>query len=136
MLKHFAPQVVDNETAILWMNKEAALAFIERYNELAHNGDDEDFNKANWRLFPVENGPFYAAKFGKARMLVCVGGLESDENCHVFDENRNVIPGLYVAGNMQGNRFAVEYPTTVPGISHYMALTYGKIAGENVVNGI
>ena len=118
------------------IDKEAALASIERYNELAHNGDDEDFNKASWRLFPIEEGPFYASKFGKARMLVCVGGLESDENCHVFDEDRNIIPGLYVAGNMQGNRFAVEYLTTVPGISHSMALTYGKIAGENAVNGI
>lgn len=69
-------------------------------------------------------------------MLVCVGGLESDEECRVYDDDRNVIPGLYVAGNMQGCRFAVEYPTTVPGISHSMALTYGKIAGENVVKGI
>ena len=118
------------------IDKEAALKSIERYNDLAHGGDDEDFHKSAWRLFPVENGPFYACKFGTARMLVCVGGLESDEECHVYDDDRNVIPGLYVAGNMQGCRFAVEYPTTVPGISHSMALTYGKIAGENAVKGI
>ncbi len=118
------------------IDKAAALASIERYNKLAKDGYDADFNKADWRMFALENGPFYACVFGSARMLVCVGGLESDENCHVYDEDRHIIPGLYVCGNMQGNRFAVEYPTTVPGISHSMALTYGKIAGENAVRGI
>ena len=131
----FKADTIEELLAQLDIDAETALSSIERYNELAHAGNDDDFNKASWRLFPVENGPFYASQFGKARMLVCVGGLESDENCHVFDENRNIIPGLYVAGNMKGNRFAVEYPTTVPGISHSMALTYGKIAGENVVKG-
>ena len=62
-----------------------------------------------------------------------VGGLESDENCHTFDADRNVIPGLYVAGNVQGNRFATEYPIGLKGVSHSMAMYYGYVAGKNAM---
>lgn len=44
-------------------------------------------------------------------------------------------PGLYVAGNVQGNRFSVDYPLTVPGLSHSIALTFGRIAGRNAAQG-
>ena len=52
--------------------------------ELAKAGYDEDFGKTPSRMFAVENGPFYACQWGTTAMLVCVGGLESDENCHTF----------------------------------------------------
>ena len=69
-------------------------------------------------------------------LLVCIGGLESDENCHTFDADRNVIPGLYVAGNVQGNRFATEYPIGLKGVSHSMAMYYGYVAGKNAMQSI
>ena len=116
--------------------QKAALDSIQRYNELAKAGYDEDFHKPASRLFAVENGPFYADKFTTALLLVCIGGLESDENCHTFDADRNVIPGLYVAGNIQGNRFATEYPIGLKGVSHSMAMYYGYIAGKNALEGI
>ena len=90
--------------------QQTALESIQRYNQLAKDGYDEDFHKPASRMWALENGPFYADKFTTALLLVCIGGLESDENCHTFDADRNVIPGLYVAGNVQGNRFATEYP--------------------------
>lgn len=110
---------------------EAALAAIARYNELARKGHDDDFGKRPDRLFPLEKGPYYAVKFEAGGMLVCMGGLESDREARCLDLRREPIPGLYVAGNVQGNRFAVEYSTTVPGLSHSIALTYGRIAGRN-----
>ncbi len=118
------------------IDKTAALASIVRYNELAHKGKDDDFGKPAKRLFPLETGPFYAIKFTPAPMLVCIGGLESDENCHTFDKDRNVIPGLYVAGNIMGNRYSVQYPISCPGISHALCMFYGKVAGANAVAGI
>lgn len=47
----------------------------------------------------------------------------------VIDKFGNPIPGLYATGNVQGGRFAVDYPTIVCGISHSSCLTYGRIAG-------
>ena len=87
-------------------------------------------------MWALEKGPFYADQFECALLLVIIGGLESDEECHTFDENRNVIPGLYVAGNVQGSRFAAEYPITLKGVSHSMAMYYGYVAGKNAVLGV
>lgn len=113
---------------------------IERYNELCKEGYDADFGKDAQRLFPIENGPFYACTLNPTIMLVCVGGLESDENCHTFtgtadDPTRDRIPGLYVTGNVQGSRYAVEYPICFRGISHSLCVYYGYVAGKNCAAG-
>lgn len=118
------------------IDKEAALASVERYNELAKNGKDLDFGKVGSRMFALENPPYYTSTMGLTSMLVCIGGLESDEDCHVYSNERKVIPNLYVAGNIQGNRYAVQYPIALKGASHGMALYYGYIAGKNAVAGI
>lgn len=118
------------------IDKEAALASIKRYNELAAAGKDEDFGKVSSRLFPLQNPPYYTATMEVAAMLVCIGGLESDEDCHVYDNDRKPIGNLYAAGNIQGNRYAVQYPIALKGASHSMALYYGYVAGKNAVAGI
>ena len=105
-LEELVAKIYPDDTAA----QQTALDSIQRYNELAKAGYDEDFHKPASRMWAVENGPFYADKFTTALLLVCIGGLESDEDCHTFDADRNVIPGLYVAGNIQANRFATEYP--------------------------
>ena len=111
-------------------NKERALASVARYNELAHAGFDEDFGKAPRRLFPVEEGPFYAVQFNAALILVVMGGLVVDHStCQALDADRQTIPGLYVAGNTMGGRFLVDYPTIVQGISHSSCMTFGRLAG-------
>ena len=131
-LEELVAKIYSDDTAA----QQTALDSIQRYNELAKAGYDEDFHKPASRMWAVENGPFYADKFTTALLLVCIGGLESDEDCHTFDADRNVIPGLYVAGNIQGNRFATEYPIGLKGVSHSMAMYYGYVAGKNALKDI
>ena len=131
-LEELVAKIYPDDTAA----QQTALESIQRYNQLAKDGYDEDFHKPASRMWAVENGPFYADKFTTALLLVCIGGLESDENCHTFDADRNVIPGLYVAGNVQGNRFATEYPIGLKGVSHSMAMYYGYVAGKNAMQEI
>ena len=131
-LEELVAKIYPDDTAA----QQTALDSIRRYNELAKAGYDEDFHKSASRMWAVENGPFYADKFTTALLLVCIGGLESDEDCHTFDADRNVIPGLYVAGNIQGNRFATEYPIGLKGVSHSMAMYYGYVAGKNALKDI
>ena len=128
-LEELVAEIYPDDTAA----QQTALDSIQRYNELAKAGYDEDFHKPASRMWAVENGPFYADKFTTALLLVCIGGLESDEDCHTFDVDRNVISGLYVAGNIQGNRFATEYPIGLKGVSHSMAMYYGYVAGKNAM---
>ena len=116
--------------------KEAALASVARYNELAEKGVDEDYGKRSDRLFSLSQPPFFAAKILPAFMLGTVSGLETDVNARVLNKDLQVIPGLYAAGNTQGNRFGCEYPTTLPGLSHAMALTFGRCAGRTAATDI
>ena len=113
------------------MDVETATATIEHYNELCEAGEDTDFFKSSQRLFPLENPPFYACECDVALNLAALGGLESDEDCHVYNTDREQITGLYVAGATQGGRFAVQYPISLKGLSAGMCMTFGKIAGEN-----
>ena len=131
-LEELVAKIYPDDTAA----QQTALESIQRYNQLAKDGYDEDFHKPASRMWALENGPFYADKFTTALLLVCIGGLESDENCHTFDADRNVIPGLYVAGNVQGNRFATEYPIGLKGVSHSMAMYYGYVAGKNALKDV
>lgn len=116
--------------------KETLKATIEKYNASAKAGVDEEFNKRGDRMFAIENPPYYATQFKMQGLLPMMSGLEVDEEFHVLDENREVIPHLYAAGNNAGGRFAGEYPVTAPGLTHGSALTFGMLAGRNASQGL
>ncbi len=103
---------------------------IDRYNGFCEAGYDADFGKQAKRLFPVSTPPYFYSTSSWS-FLVSMGGLNTNAEAEVLDQFGNPIPGLYAAGNVQGGRFAVDYPTIVCGISHSMCLTYGRIAGTN-----
>ena len=114
---------------------DALVATVERYNELAHAGKDTDFSKVSTRLFPIENPPYYIVPFGDSGMLVLIGGIDCDAECRALDAEKNPVPGLFVAGNTMGGRFLVDYPVTVAGASHSMAMSFGRLAGRNAAAG-
>ena len=103
---------------------------VERYNGWVNMKDDRDFGKRAELLFPIKNAPFYASKFGPARLVV-MGGLIVDTRLRVLDEQRSPIPGLYAVGNVAGGLYGVDYPTIIPGTSHGRAVTWGYLAGGN-----
>ena len=105
-------------------------ATIDCYNELAAKGHDDDFGKRADRLFPIEEGPFYAYPLTDTVILVNMGGLETDVDFNVLDTEDEPIEGLYAVGNTQGGRFLVDYPLPAPGISHGMAITHGMLVGR------
>jgi len=108
-------------------------ATVARYNKLARLGKDLDFGKRPDRLTTIDKPPYYAGK-GRYALLVVNGGLNVNIKLQALDKDWEVIPGLYLAGNTMGNRFAVDYPTMCPGLSHGMALHYGRVAGLNATN--
>lgn len=105
-------------------------ATVTRYNELAKLGKDLDFGKRPDRLTALNKPPFYAGK-GGYELLTVMGGLNVNTRLQPLDKDWEVIPGLYAGGNVVGNRFAIDYPLIVPGISHSMAAVFGRIAGLN-----
>ena len=103
---------------------------VARYNELARDGKDLDFGKHPDRVTTIEKPLFYACKM-EVRYMVILSGLKVNTKLQVLDTDRNVIPGLYAAGNVSGSFFGNVYPTTVPGLTHSRAWTFGRLAGLN-----
>ena len=101
---------------------------VTRYNELARKKKDLDFGKHPDRLTTIEKPTFYASKIEPYNM-VTLGGLQINDRLQVLDTQRNVIPGLYAAGNTSGSFFGSAYATTAPGVTHSRAWTFGRLAG-------
>ena len=103
-------------------------ATVDRMNELARLGKDLDYAKRADRLTTIDTPPFYAGII-EQHILVVLGGLNTNTKFQPTDEDGKVIPGLYVTGNVIGNRFSVDYPTMCAGMSHGYAWTSGRLAG-------
>lgn len=116
------------------------VATVDRYNEMCDAGYDDDFGKQAGRLKPVRVPPFYAVK-RQAGVLCTLNGIITDGDYRALDANHDVIEGLYVAGNCQGNFFGgLEHPMIIPGMSIGRALTTGRVtgllaAGKEIVRG-
>lgn len=119
---------------------------LERYNEMASRGVDEDFNRGgttfeqfftdrcgpgdgeNPTLRPVSgDGPFYATVIGPSAFET-KGGPRIDPQARVMDVDGEPIPGLYAAGNCSASPSVEAYWSA--GISIGLAYCFGFIAGE------
>jgi fumarate reductase flavoprotein subunit len=63
--------------------------------------------------------------------LVILSGLKISTRLQVLDTEKNVILGLYAAGNVSGDFFGDVYPTTVLELPHSRAWTFSHLAGLN-----
>ncbi len=123
-------QAIEELAQKMEVTVETLKSTVARYNELARNGRDADFGKHPNRLTAIEERPFYSCKM-EVRRMVILSGLKINARLQVLDTERNVIPGLYAAGNVSGSFFGNAYPTTVPGLTHSRAWTFGRLAGLN-----
>jgi fumarate reductase flavoprotein subunit len=107
---------------------------VERYNELARKGIDEDFAKDLRFMHALEKPPYFgfAAPRNPGGMTVTLSGLFINGNQQVLGEGFKPIPGLFASGNCSGGRFAMDYTTPIPGCSIGMAQTLGRLAGEYI----
>jgi succinate dehydrogenase/fumarate reductase flavoprotein subunit len=107
---------------------------VARHNGFAKTGVDVDFGKGETELnrfngdethrpnpciAPMTTAPFYAVEVWPAEIAVSTG-LSTDSDARVLDQNRQVIPGLYVCGNDMASPMSGSYPgpgtTLGPGI--------------------
>lgn len=104
-------------------------ATVERYNKMCDTGYDDDYGKQAGRLKPVRVAPFYAVA-RKPGILCTLNGIITNGDYQALDVNHEVIDGLYVVGNCQGNFFGgLEHPMVIPGMSLGRAMTSGRVAG-------
>lgn len=113
--------------------RENFIASYYRYNEIAATGRDIDFGKDPELLRPLDQGYIFCEPMDFGRMvgmIMCTsGGLLTDEEQNVLDQNFEPIPGLYATGNSCGCRFGVQYSTPIAGLSNGLAVILGREAG-------
>ena len=102
---------------------------INRYNEMVKQNIDDDFHKPAEFLYPVEKGPFYAAKIGVA-LLAIVGGLSVNTDLQVLNNEKEPIAGLYATGNTSGDLYAIDYPINCAGNSNGRCFIWGYLLGK------
>jgi len=82
--------------------------------------------KSNWAL-PIEEPPFLAFAV-TGGITFTFGGLKTDEHARVIDTADRVIPGLYAAGETQGEFFYFNYPGAT---SVLRGCVFGRIAARH-----
>ncbi|AIJ21898.1 FAD-dependent tricarballylate dehydrogenase TcuA [Amycolatopsis methanolica] len=80
--------------------------------------------KSNWAL-PIDEAPLLAYPVGCA-IVFTFGGLETDADARVVDEQGAPIPGLYAAGECTGI-YHDKYPG---GTSVLRGMVFGRVAGR------
>ena len=111
-------------------------ATVDRYNELAAKGEDEDFGKEDYRLSTLSEAPFYGVRQAGGYLICTMDGIQIDDNMHAIDHDFKAIPGLYVIGDMSGNYFSGSYPCLMAGAAAGRSATFGRFAGQNAAAGI
>ncbi|MQY22862.1 FAD-binding protein [Nocardia macrotermitis] len=113
-------QTIEQLAALIGVPGQALVATVERFNELAERGHDEDFGRGDEAydrafsegrspLVPLGAGPYHAAAFGISD-LGTKGGLRTDVAARVLTASGEPIPGLYAAGNTMAAVSGTVYP--------------------------
>ena len=108
---------------------------IEKYNGYCAQGDDEDFGRDPKMLMPILEPPFfgmYSIEEKPMTGIVTLNGLNVGDHQEVLDKNYNPIDGLYATGNNSGGRFAVDYTTPMAGLTIGLAMTLGRVLGQQL----
>ncbi|MCV7155126.1 FAD-binding protein [Mycolicibacterium pyrenivorans] len=117
----------------------------ERFNELARQGHDDDFNRGdsaydnyygdptlpNPNLHPLCKPPYYAFQIILGD-LGTSGGLRTDEHARVLRADDSVVNGLYAVGNasaaVMGRSYAGAGATIGP------AMAFGYVAARHIAD--
>ena len=134
---YFKADTLDDLAAQLGLDAAKLKDVVARYNELCDKGVDEDFHKDPSMMIRIEeDGPFYAAR-NYAMVMTVMGGLNTNCNMQVCDENDAPIPGLFNVGHMTGNMYANNYNFAIPGNCYGInCITYGYLLGHDLANGV
>ena len=110
------------------MSKEVLENAIDRYNSMCDNQKDTDCGKDSQYLSAIDDGTYYAVKeYNCTRGNY--GGILTNENAEVIDQDGKTISGLYAAGIISSGSYFGDY---YPGCEALAVGAHmGYIAGKN-----
>lgn len=118
------------------VNPDGLVASVNRYNEICANGQDVDFGVPAETLElvgGVREAPYYAIRQTPS-IGFTIGGIRTNKDLQVIDENDRVIPGLWVAGNALGGQWGYLFPFRWFGATNKMgAFVGGMLAVKSML---
>ncbi len=106
---------------------------IHQYNQSAEKGEDDLFGKDAAYMVPVNQGPYYGFKLNTGAFCT-MGGLQVTPENEVLDNDGQVIPGLYAAGNDSSGLVGDTYGPNMPGTCVGYAFYSGRNAGQSIAS--
>lgn len=126
---------------------ESLVATVNRFNDFARNGHDDDFYRGdsaydnyygdptlpNPNLAEIKKAPFYALRLYPGD-IGTKGGLVVDKYARVIKENGEPIEGLYASGNCSASIMGETYPG--PGATIGPGMTLSFVATAHMANAV
>lgn len=126
---------------------ENLVATVNRFNDFARNGHDDDFYRGdsaydnyygdptlpNPNLAEIKKAPYYALRLYPGD-IGTKGGLVVDEYARVIKENGEPIEGLYASGNCSASIMGETYPG--PGATIGPGMTLSFVATAHMANAV
>ena len=100
-------------------------ATVQRYNELADKGVDEDFFKDDYRLIALKEPPYYGIR-NTGMILSTMDGIKIDTEMRPLDDNCEPFQGLHVIGDSSGSYFAHTYPSLFTGYANGRTTVFAR----------
>ena len=97
---------------------------MEKWNGYVEAKNDPDFGRTSFAN-PLDTAPYYAIKV-TAGVHHTMGGLKINTNTEVLNENGEIIPGLFAAGEVTGG---VHGANRLGGTAVSAFVVFGRIAG-------
>ena len=103
---------------------------IERYNHFVNNKQDEAFGRTPGLRHPIDKAPFYAIKIAPG-IHHTMGGVTINTETQVLDTEKNVISGVFAAGEVVGG---VHGANRIGGNAVADIIIFGMQAGKQATD--
>lgn len=103
---------------------------IDSYNKAVESGAEEDEFDRHLLVNKLEGEGWYLVPRSPA-IHHTMGGLLIDTEAHVLDENNEIIPGLYAAGEVAGG---IHGANRLGGNAVTDTIVFGRTAGQSILN--
>lgn len=124
---HFKAESLEELAELIGVNYENLKSALDNYNACVANETADEFGRTLHDQ-QLNQAPYFACNVF-AQVHYTMGGVEIDAQTHVLNEQGEIIPGLYAAGEVTGG---IQGSNRLGGNSISDIVVFGRIAGQTM----
>ena len=105
---------------------------VSHFNEMVEQGVDADFGRTQMSVALEGDGMWYLIE-QRLRMATSLGGLKTSTNFEVFNQDEQIVPGLYACGEIIGGVHGTE---SMPSAMVGWAITSGRLSAQAITQAL